>query len=74
MVNKGHVFSESAGKLIDFAKSSGYWDFFRDDNTKCLVMCLLDGADEVSTTKDQERWLLDGADEVSTGKDQGRWT
>ena len=42
---------EAAVKLVDFAKSCGYWEFFSCENTKTLIVCLLDGADEVSYSK-----------------------
>ena len=43
--------SETAQKLVDYARSLDYWEFFRSENARCLIVCLLDGAEEVSMTK-----------------------
>ena len=45
------IISETAQKLVDYARSLGYWEFFSSENTRCLIVCLLDGAEEVSMTK-----------------------
>ena len=50
--------SETAQKLVDYARSLGYWEFFRSENTRCLIVCLLDGAEEVSITKYEPRHLI----------------
>ena len=42
------IISETAQKLVDYVRSLGYWEFFRSENTRCLIVCLLDGAEEVS--------------------------
>ena len=38
---------ETARKLLEFARSCGSWEFFNVENTNSLILCLLDGADEV---------------------------
>ncbi|XP_053378455.1 thyroid adenoma-associated protein homolog [Mercenaria mercenaria] len=46
---KGYV-PESAEKLLDFAHSCKRWDFFCAENTQALILCLLDGAEEIQTS------------------------
>ncbi|XP_060555360.1 tRNA (32-2'-O)-methyltransferase regulator THADA-like [Ruditapes philippinarum] len=43
---KGFV-PESAMNLVKFAQSSERWDFFNKMNTQALILCLLDGAEEI---------------------------
>ena len=44
---KGYT-PETARHLLEFAQSCGSWEFFSVENTKSLILCLLDGADEVN--------------------------
>lgn len=43
---KGFV-PETATKLVEYAHTTGHWNFFSIDCVHALILCLLDGADEI---------------------------